>query len=352
VERKKILRRAALIGLTVLGVALVVALFAHGVFLKADARRRRAQDEELARAAREHQAALDEMAQQIKSLPVDPQVIGRIQTTHFQNRRDRALYVWATANDGRFLFGVPEDAFARLNTVYDQNQQAILQDNHFASRDQFLRTFLHEPRRLGPIRPADAEDRTPRQREEEWWRYYDPEPGYYERVRRPLFLSAPIQDASGATVGNLNLKLVEAAERASGAWDASDWRGLSETGLGVAVMALLWLWFLIPSWVYIDAQERHMPRPLLWALLTVVGNVVGLLVYLISRPVGPKDLQCPRCAKALNGSKAGCPYCGADLSAAFCPQCQYPLKPDWAFCPSCRSAVPKTNAPSHEAEKS
>jgi len=42
---------------------------------------------------------------------------------------------------------------------------------------------------------------------------------------------------------------------------------------------LLWLWFLVPSWVYIDAQDRRLPRPLLWALLVLVGNLVGLLVY-------------------------------------------------------------------------
>jgi predicted amidophosphoribosyltransferase len=40
----------------------------------------------------------------------------------------------------------------------------------------------------------------------------------------------------------------------------------------------------------------------------------------------------------VNGG-AFCPHCGRDLSAAFCPTCRYPLKPDWAFCPSCRTEI-------------
>ena len=119
------------------------------------------------------------------------------------------------------------------------------------------------------------------------------------------------------------------------------WRDVQTLSGVSAVASILWLAFLVPSWVYIDAQERRLPRPLLWALLTLVGNVVGLLVYLISRPDEVTDLRCPRCGKRLNGSKAGCPYCGADLSAVFCPKCQYPLKPDWAFCPDCRAPLAK-----------
>jgi RNA polymerase subunit RPABC4/transcription elongation factor Spt4 len=110
------------------------------------------------------------------------------------------------------------------------------------------------------------------------------------------------------------------------------------------VASLVWLWFLLPSWVYIDAQQRRVPRPLLWSLLTLIGNVFALLVYLVSRPTETGEFRCPRCSQMLNGSKAGCPYCGADLSAVFCPQCQYPLKPGWSFCPSCRSALAKTSA--------
>jgi hypothetical protein len=114
-------------------------------------------------------------------------------------------------------------------------------------------------------------------------------------------------------------------------------------GVIAMVASVIWLWFLLPSWVYIDAQQRHVPRPLLWSLLTLIGSVFALIVYLVSRPTDTGEFQCPQCGKTLNGSKAGCPYCGADLSAVFCPQCQYPLKASWSFCPSCRSALGKTS---------
>jgi hypothetical protein len=333
VARKKILLRAAAVGFAVLVAALGTALVTHVRDRQERGRLRAAREESAAKLAKEYQASLDEMAQKIKALPVDPKVIGEIQTTHFQQRPERALYVWATANDGRFLFGVPADAFARLNTVYDQNQEVIAKDNHFASRDRFLRALLHHPGRLEPIRPRNDDDRKGRRGEEEWWRFYQENDDW---GRPALHLSSPIQDAGGTTVGNLNLKLVETApDRFQG----SDLRDVSQVATVVAVFSLLWLWFLVPSWVYIDAQQRHVPRPLLWALLTLVGNVVALLVYLISRPEDGGEQRCPQCGKALHGAKAGCPYCGADLSAVFCARCQYPLKPEWGFCPGCRTAV-------------
>jgi RNA polymerase subunit RPABC4/transcription elongation factor Spt4 len=188
---------------------------------------------------------------------------------------------------------------------------------------------------------ATDDERGNHRRETAWWRFYDESGDWEFRNDRVIFLSSPIQDAGGATVGNLNLKLVDLKGPA-------DARGeVPETilwgAVGVMVASLVWLWFLVPSWVYIDAQQRHVPRPLLWSLLTLIGNVFALLVYLVSRPTDTGEFRCPQCSKLLNGSKAGCPYCGKDLSAVFCPQCQYPLKPGWSFCPSCRSALTKTS---------
>ena len=157
-----------------------------------------------------------------------------------------------------------------------------------------------------------------------------------------IFLSSPIQDAAGATVGNLNLKLVNVKGPATSKDDDVP-QDVMIGAVIVMVASLVWLWFLVPSWVYIDAQQRHVPRPLLWSLLTLIGSVFALLVYLVSRPTDTGEFRCPKCSQMLNGSKAGCPYCGADLSAVFCPQCQYPLKPGWSFCPSCRSALTKTS---------
>ncbi len=47
-----------------------------------------------------------------------------------------------------------------------------------------------------------------------------------------------------------------------------------------------------------------------------------------------------QCENEVNGG-AFCPYCGFDLASTMCPQCQYPIKPEWSFCPSCRTELRK-----------
>ena len=81
-----------------------------------------------------------------------------------------------------------------------------------------------------------------------------------------------------------------------------------------------------------------MRRAPLFAFLTVISSLVGLVVYLISRPEDMRTLACPGCAREVNGG-AFCPHCGRDLSSAFCPACRYPLKSEWAFCPACRTEL-------------
>jgi hypothetical protein len=345
VERKTVVRRAAFIGLALLAVAAVGGAVSTRAWLQAEAELRKQRQESRERLATEDQALLDTMAQKIDRLPVDPKVMAEIQTAHFRARPERWLYVWATANDGQFLFGVPADAFARLNTVFEQSQEVIAKDNRYATRDQFLRALLHTDRPIAPVKPRAAEtpgraEEGERERDEnDWWRHYDE-----ERDRQfggtVLNLSSPIRTAGGAIAGSLNLKAVEQLQGARDVEQKRDsWQVVQAVSAALAAVSVFWLLFLIPSWVYIDAQERRMPRPLLWALLVVAGNLVGLLVYLISRPDQTADPRCPQCAQKVTGTRPGCPYCGADLSAAFCRKCQYPVKPDWRFCPDCRASL-------------
>jgi hypothetical protein len=337
VNRKKILRRSVTIG-AVLLLAGAATAAVGGWQEYQHHRRERAQREALAaQMAKEYQAYLDETAKRIKGVPVDPKIVGDIQTRHFQQPTGLRLYVWAIDNQGGFVFGVPGSDFTRLNSVFDQYQATIVRDNHYASRDQFLRTLLHEQRRISaPRETADDRD-SDSDRDANWWRFHRQDDAW--DGGNVLFLSSPIQDAAGATVGNLNLKLVGIRSQRLPAWDDPQWDHVLGIGGVIAVLSLGWLWFMLPTWVYVDAQERGVPRPLLWSLLTLIGNVFALMVYLISRPAEVADLRCPQCAKTLNGMKAGCPYCGADLSSSFCSHCQYPVKRDWSFCPSCRSSL-------------
>jgi RNA polymerase subunit RPABC4/transcription elongation factor Spt4 len=344
-ERKTVIRRAAIVGALVFVTAaiLLIAIDLH----KSSVREQDARDAEgrAAELRKEYQAYLDQTAQKIQALPADPRVVGEIQTRHYRALPATSLYVWASTNEGEFSFGVPVDSFARLNAAYDHHRALITRENHYANRDQFLRTLLHHDRAIS-LRPKEDEDeRQPRGSDDDWWHYRREETDPRHNGGATIaFLSSPIQDAAGKTVGNLNLKLVDTQSERSYSFL---WHDGDKMLAASMALSFFWLWFLLPSWVYIDARERDVPRPLLWAFLTLVGNAFALVVYLISRPAAPatKELFCPRCHKALNGAKAGCPYCGADLSSAFCQQCQYPLRSDWSFCPACRTGASKTSSP-------
>lgn len=89
-------------------------------------------------------------------------------------------------------------------------------------------------------------------------------------------------------------------------------------------VALIVLWGAVLIWVYRDAEKRGMSG-ILWLLLVLIGNVIGLLIYAIVRsetPVkrrteggggsaGPE--KCPSCGKTVEGGWKACPACGASL---------------------------------------
>jgi hypothetical protein len=170
--------------------------------------------------------------------------------------------------------------------------------------------------------------------------------GHEDRSDGAFVLSAPLKSADGVALGSLYLRRA-AAERE---WYRADDRFefvANATG-GVAVVAFTFLWILLPTWVYVDGTERGVRRARLFAFLTVISSLIGLVVYLIARPEDGKTLTCPGCGREVNGG-AFCPHCGRDLSASFCPACRYPLKPDWVFCPSCRTEIKAPAAATSEA---
>ncbi len=108
---------------------------------------------------------------------------------------------------------------------------------------------------------------------------------------------------------------------------------------------LLIIWLAVVIWVYKDASRRNMDG-LLWALLVFIGNIIGLIVYLIVRSTELKDLSagqsttCPSCQKQVMTGYAFCPNCGAKLKIA-CESCGEPTLPDWKVCPHCGASLKK-----------
>ena len=328
-RKKKLIGRLA----TGAGAVLLLALVA----LAASAllyRNEREQQERDARGEREQlversKKYLGELARRVDRLPADPTLVGEIESRYFEEYASGPMQVWAMGTDGRFLFGVPREAFDKLNAVYDSEVAPNLKQGVFVDRQTFLRTLVDSSDEIGPKSFA-AE---PSEDDASAWnrlRRYGHDPD------RSFVVSTPLKAATGVALGSLYLKRTAPAERELGAND--DLRNAGDAAGVTAGLAAAFLWLLLPTWVYVDARGRGLRRAWLFAFLTALSGLIGLIVYLIARPETPAVAQCPGCSREIDGG-AYCPHCGHDLSTAFCPTCRYPLKPDWAFCPACRTEI-------------
>ena len=121
-------------------------------------------------------------------------------------------------------------------------------------------------------------------------------------------------------------------------------------------LLFFFLWIVVIVWVYRDAEERGMSG-VLWALLVFIGNLIGLLIFLIVRqdhplpssgkpaaapspspPPKAPPLACPSCQKPVEKGFTYCPHCGAALQRV-CKNCGKPVESSWKACPYCGSAM-------------
>jgi hypothetical protein len=316
------------------GAVLVVAAAAGvvGLLVDAEDRRRFAEQQEQAKKQRveSSRAYLAELAQRIGKLPVDATLVSEIESRFFEERASGPFYVWAMDTKGDFAFGVPRSAFNKLNAVYDREVTPRLKEGVFLDRQTFLMSLVDDSDEIGP--ELVSEDKTEGRAME-----------LVERGRHrwgaenAFVLSAPLKAEDGSGLGSIYLKQTPVPERD---YYRTDGRveGLLQAAAAAVGLSIAFLWVLLPTWVYVDARERGVRRAPLFAFLTVISSLVGLVVYLIARPEDARRLTCPGCAREVNGG-AFCPHCGRDLSSSYCPACRYPLKPDWAFCPACRTEI-------------
>jgi hypothetical protein len=342
-KKKKLIARLALAAGIVLALALVVVggtTLAERSEREEQERRVKQEREQLVESSRKY---LGELARRVDRLPVDPSLVGEIESRYFEDRAQaevgpgagsRAaaagpLQVWAMGTEGRFLFGVPREAFEKLNAVYDQDVAPNLKAGVFVDRQTFLRTLADSSDEIGPKSFA-AE---PSEDDASAWNRWR---GYGQDADRSFVVSAPLKTSAGVALGSIYLK--RALPRVGELGRNDDLRGARAAAGVAAALAGVFLWLLLPTWVYVDARGRGVRRAWLFGFLTALSAVVGLIVYLIARPESPAVLQCPGCGREIDGG-AYCPHCGHDLSTAFCATCRYPLKPDWTFCPACRTEI-------------
>jgi hypothetical protein len=330
--KKRLLRKLALGAGGVLVVAAAVAVL--GLLSEQAKRMRFAEEQKRERQQRveSSRSYLAELAQRVTRLPVDGSLVGEIESRFFEEHASGPFYVWALDGRGEFAFGVPRAAFAKLNAIYDSEVTPRLKGGVFLDRQTFLLSLIDDSDSIGPRIDSDPAANAAVELVERGRRFqldrWEPEDAFV--------LSAPLKAGDGSALGSLYLKRTppraahyprdERAEMITAVAGAS------------AFASLAFLWILLPTWVFVDARERGVRRAPLFAFLTVISSLIGLVVYLIARPEEPRRLTCPGCSREVNGG-AYCPHCGRDLSSAFCPACRYPLKPDWAFCPACRAEL-------------
>lgn len=300
-----------------------------------------------------YQDYLFTLAGAIKQLPVDPSTLTEIQSKMMEENPNVQSYLWMSSDQGEFVFGAPSAVFLRMNQGYDRYQEVIQSDGYYMDRDDFLEKLVDKHDAID-----FSEFATPAMDANQYYEFrvydenrhlrrsWDQDHQYYTYYRRPrvMTLSARVTDADGRSLGNLFIKIDDSANRSmylnKRRLEINDlFNSFVEPFRVLAIISGMFLWFLMPSWVYMDAQQRDVKSPGMWATLALISAVFGLAIYLITRPASLKIFRCPECEHELNGSKAFCPHCGHDLSANYCPQCQYPIKPDWVFCPNCRAGL-------------
>jgi RNA polymerase subunit RPABC4/transcription elongation factor Spt4/cbb3-type cytochrome oxidase subunit 3 len=102
----------------------------------------------------------------------------------------------------------------------------------------------------------------------------------------------------------------------------------------IGVMAFILFWLALPVWVFLDAKKRN-HNPALWGILTAITNIIGLIIYILTRPENP---ACKSCGEPLTTKHIYCPYCGAE-NKQMCHSCRTILEKNWLACPTCGQKI-------------
>ena len=77
----------------------------------------------------------------------------------------------------------------------------------------------------------------------------------------------------------------------------------------VLVIAIIALNIALLVWVARDAKARGMDNSVVWMVLVMITGLLGLIIYLLSRPKG-ELVPCPNCGNKRMQISAKCPHCG------------------------------------------
>src|SRR5262249_40327894 len=210
-------------------------------------------------------------------------LVSEIESHYFEEAAGGPLYVWAMDTKGEFQFGVPHAAFSKVNAVYDSEVTPRLKEGVFLDRQTFLMNLVDDSDEIAPELVAEGKpehadgrvvelvERGSRWRSNRW------------QPENSFVLSTPLRKQDGSALGSLYLKRTPVRESSFSRRD-STLEVVVGTAAGLMAASAVFLWVLLPTWVYVDARERGVRRAPLFAFLTAISSLVGLVVYLIARP--------------------------------------------------------------------
>nr|HPN38594.1 hypothetical protein [Melioribacteraceae bacterium] len=260
---------------------------------------------------------IQNIAESINQSTFNNSVINNIQSKYFVDRQKfdaSKKYLWMTDISGNFIFGIPKEEFQYMNESYDKYFEVIKNDGFYKSRNEFLTKLIDKNSEID-FSQFLRSDRNDRFYNEDYWRFYNPQEDWYLLQPTSTTFTVPIIDNNNNLIGNLYMKVDDRVNKRYYAskyqLESNDLFSVLNVIFGILLgFSTAFLWFLLPTWVYTDAQERDVRNPGIWAFLALTSLFFGLTIYLITRPSNYKTLVCPSCNGELNGTRAYCPYCG------------------------------------------
>ena len=76
-----------------------------------------------------------------------------------------------------------------------------------------------------------------------------------------------------------------------------------------AIVAIIALNIALLVWVARDAKARGMDSAVVWMILVMFTGLLGLIIYIFSRPQG-NVIQCAQCGNKRLQASTKCPHCG------------------------------------------
>ena len=107
----------------------------------------------------------------------------------------------------------------------------------------------------------------------------------------------------------LSVSLRPALAQASDAASSLAGCAMCSTFLAVPVIIFV-LNIILLVWVARDAKARGMDNAVLWMILVMFTSVIGLLIYIFSRPQG-NLIRCANCGNNRLQASVKCPHCGS-----------------------------------------